>query len=157
MFINLALTSHTLETIQQILTATPATNHCTTKHISHPILTLTMTQLHSLNGLIQANLDQNLTHRVIFHHLRITAMSTLLPSDRTLKTTLDNTIHILTPPRTGSATAPHHITYTSTLTHTIASPIFSMHVLGTSQHPIALLSLPVFRVNTLDPRGHGVA
>ena len=109
MFINLALTSHTLEAIQQVLTATPATNHCTTTHISYPTLMLTMTQLYSLNGLVQANLNQNRTHLVIFHHLCIATMSTLPPGDRTLKITLDNTIHTLTPPRTGSVATPHHL------------------------------------------------
>ena len=95
MFINLVFISHTLGAIQQVLTATSATNHCTTTHI--------------LNGLIQASLNQNLKHRVIFHHLRIIAMSTLLPSDRTLKITLDNTIHTLTPPHTRSVAIPHHL------------------------------------------------
>ena len=109
MFINLALTSHTIEAIQQVLTATPVTNHCTTTHISYPTLMLTMTQLYSLNGLVQANLNQNRTHLVIFHHLCIATMSTLPPGDRTLKITLDNTIHTLTPPRTGSVATPHHL------------------------------------------------
>ena len=109
MIVNLALSPHTLEAIQQVLTARPATNHCTTTQISHPTLPLTMTQLHSLNGIIQANLNQNLTHRVLFHYLRITAMPTLLPSDRTLKITLDNAIHTLTPPRIGNMATPHHL------------------------------------------------
>ena len=107
--INLTLTARTLGAIQQILRAIPTTNQCTIKHISHPALTLTMTQLHSLNGLIEVNLDQNLSHLVIFHHLHITVMSTIIPSDITLKITLDNTIHILTLPRTGSVTTPHHL------------------------------------------------
>ena len=36
MSVDLALTSHALEAIQQFMTATPATNHCNTAHISHP-------------------------------------------------------------------------------------------------------------------------
>ena len=63
----------------------------------------------SLYRLIQANLQQYLIHRIIFHHLQFTAMSTLIPSDRTLKITLDNTIYTLTPPRTGSLDTPHHL------------------------------------------------
>ena len=62
-----------------------------------------------LDGLIKTNKDQTLSHRVIFHHLLITAMSTLLPSDRMLKITLDNAIHIMTPPCTGSVTTPYHM------------------------------------------------
>ena len=72
-------------------------------------MTLKMTQLHSLNRLIQASLDQTLSHRGLFRHLRITAMSTLIPSNRTLKITLDNDIHILTSPRTRSVTISHHL------------------------------------------------
>ena len=76
MIVELALTSHTHEAIQQILKATPAANHCTTTHIPHPTWPLTMTQLHSLNCLIQANLTQALPHRVIF----ITFISQRRPS-----------------------------------------------------------------------------
>ena len=109
MVINLALTSHPLEATQQVLTATLASHQCTTTHISHPTLPLTMTYVHSLNRLMHENLDRTISHRVIFHHLHITAMSILLPSDRTLNITLNNTIHILKPPRTGSVATSHHL------------------------------------------------
>ena len=89
MFINLSITT------------TPVSHQCTMTHISHPTMILTMRQLHSLNGFIQASLNQTLSHRFLFHQFRITVMSALIPSDRTLKITLDNTIHTLT---------PHHIT-----------------------------------------------
>ena len=36
MIINLALTSHTLEAIQQVLMTTPASRHCSVTHISPP-------------------------------------------------------------------------------------------------------------------------
>ena len=109
MLVNLALPTHTLAAIQQVLTATPISHQCTTTHVFHSTLPLTMTQVHSFNRLIQENLDRTISHRVIYHHLRVTAMSTLIPCDRTLKITLDNTIHILTPPRTGSVAIPHHL------------------------------------------------
>ena len=109
LFINLVLTTHTLEAIQHILTATPASRLCTTTHISHPTLPLTMTQLHNLNSLIQSIQDQTLSQRIIFHHIHITAMSILTLSDRTLKITLDTTIHILTPARTRSVIIPHYL------------------------------------------------
>ena len=107
--VNLILTTHTLHAIQQILIATPASRLCTTTHLSHPILPLSMTQLHKLNSDIHSLQDQNLSQRILFHHIRITAMSIITPSDRTLKLPLDNTIHTLTPPRTDNVATPHHL------------------------------------------------
>ena len=68
-----------------------------------------MTHLHKLDIIIQSIQDQTLSQRIIFHHLHFTTISTLLPSDKTLKITLNNTIHILTPHRTGSVATPHHL------------------------------------------------
>ena len=83
---------------------------CRTKaHLSHPTLPLTMTQLHKLNSDIHSLQDQTLSQRILFHHLRITAISIMTPSDRTLKITLDKTINKLTPPSTGSEATPHHL------------------------------------------------
>ena len=107
--VNLALTTHKLGLIRQVLTSTPASRQCTKTHISNPTMTLTMTHLHKLHGLVHSVQNQTLSHQVLFHHLRITAMSTLTPSDRTLKITFDNTIHTLTPPDTMSVTKPHHL------------------------------------------------
>ena len=109
MIINLALPSHDREAIQQVLTTTHTSRLCSMTHIAHPTLPLPFSQVDSLNRLIQANLEQNLTHLIIFHHLRITAMSALIPSDRTLTVTLNNTIHTLTPPRTVPVATPHHL------------------------------------------------
>ena len=109
MVVDLALTSHTTEAIQQFITAHPAAHRCTTTHISHPTWPLTLTQLHLFNGLKHSSQDQVISHPVLFHHLRITAISALTPRDRTLKITLANTIHIMTPPRTGSVATPHHL------------------------------------------------
>ena len=153
MIANLALTSHTLDSIQQILTATPTPNLFTTSHIPHLTMPLPITQLHRLHGLIQSSQDQTLSRRVLFHHFRITAMSTLIPSERTLKISLDNTIHTLTP--LAQELWPPHIIYTSISTHTVASPISSTHVLGTMRNPTASLSLPAFRVCTLHLLLHG--
>ena len=107
--INLVLTTHTLHTIQQILTATPASRLCTTINLSHPMLLLSMTQLHKLNSEIQSLQNQTLSQRILFHYLRITAISIITPSDRTLKITLDNTTHKLTPPQIGNVATPHHL------------------------------------------------
>ena len=43
----------------------------------------------------------------IFHHLRITATSPLIPRDRSLSITIDNVVHILTPAPLNGATPPH--------------------------------------------------
>ena len=104
MVVTLALPSHTLEAIQQVLTA-PGT----TSYLSHPTLPLTMTHLHLVHGLIQSSQDQPLPRQAIFHHLHITALSALVPSDRTLKLSLDTTVHTLTPPRTEHVATPHHL------------------------------------------------
>ena len=88
------------------MTATPASHHCTTTHISHPTLPHAQKQLHRFNGLIQSSQDQAISHQVLFHHLRTTALSAIIPGDRTLNITLVNTLHILTPPRTGSVAIP---------------------------------------------------
>ena len=109
MVINLALTTHTLQAIQQILIATPASRLCTTTHISHPTLPLSMTQLHKLNSDIHSIQDQSLSLRILYHHLSITAISIITPSDRTLKITIDNTTHTLTPPRKTNVAAPNHL------------------------------------------------
>ena len=123
-------------------------------HIYHPTMTLTMTQLYSLNYLIQAKLDQTLSHRVLFHHLRITAMFALISSNRTLKITLDNTIHILIPPCSTSVATPHHIHFYLN-PHDRLPYLQHIYILVTSRHTITLLSLPVFRVNALNLRVHG--
>ena len=91
------------------MTATPAPNLYTTPHISHPTLPLPLTHLHRLHSIIQSAQDQTMPHRVIFHHIHITALSALVPSDRTLKLSLDNTVHTLTPLRTGNVATPHHL------------------------------------------------
>ena len=109
LIVNIVLTSHTLEAIQQVMTATPAPNLYTTPHIAHPTLPLPLTHLHRLHRIIQSAQDQTMPHRVILHHIHITALSALVPSDRTLKLSLDNTIHTLTPPRTGNVATPHHL------------------------------------------------
>ena len=109
MVINLVPTTHTLHAIQQILIATPASRLCTTTHISHPTLPLSLTQLHKLNSDIQSIQDQPLPQRILFHHLHITAISIITPSDRTLKLTIDNTTHTLTPPHKGNVATPHHL------------------------------------------------
>ena len=98
-----------------------------------------MTQLHKLNSGIHSIQDQTLSQRILFHHLRITAISIITPNDRTLKITLDNTINTLTPPRTESVATPHHL-------HLYLNPHNRLPCLqhtcnGTEKNPTTLLSL----------------
>ena len=107
--VTLILPQSTLAEIRQVLSATPASHTCTKVHISHHSLPITMKQLHTLHGVIQSGENQNLLNRTIFHHLRITALSPLLPKDRYLHLTVDNTIHHLTTPRTTNVDPPHNL------------------------------------------------
>ena len=107
--VHLAITSHSLAAITQVLAAVPTKNHCTTLHLSHPTLPLTLTHVQHLHDIIQTSHDQPLPQRVLFHHLQITAISTLIPGDRTLKLSLDTTVHTLTPPRTDNVATQHHL------------------------------------------------
>ena len=101
--INLILTTYTQQAVQQVLTTNPSSNLCTTVHIPHPDLPFTMKSLHSLHA------RQTLNPLHIFHHLCITAASPLIPCDRTVKVTINQTTYPLTPTRATTTSAPHHI------------------------------------------------
>ena len=62
-----------------------------------------MKNLHSLHN------RTHLTILHIFHHLCITAASPLIPCDRTVKVTINQTTYPLTPTRATTTTTPHHI------------------------------------------------
>ena len=105
----LILPTSMITEIRQVLSATSVSHTCTKVHIPHHSLPLTMKQLHTLHGVIQSGENQNLLNRTIFHHLRITVLSPLLPKDRYLHLTVDNTIHHLTTPRTTNVDPPHNL------------------------------------------------
>ena len=109
MFVNLALTENTLGTIRNILATLPATHRCTNIHIPHPVMPLTTERLVNLQGSIRSGTDEQLTLALLFHHFHLTALSELIPNDRTLELTVDNAIHLLTPPRTTSVSTPRHL------------------------------------------------
>ena len=95
--INLVLSSHTKQAVQQVLAVNPSLPLCTTVHISHPALPLTMKNLHSLHDL------NHLTILHMFNHLCITTVSPLIPRDRTVYVTVHQITYPLTP------ATPHHL------------------------------------------------
>ena len=109
MTVNLVLPQRTLEEIYQVLTATPNSNDCPKVHIDHPALPITLKHLHSLHSLIYTGGDDNLFSPINFHHLRITALSPLIPRDRSLHLTIHNIIYALTPPCTTTLDTPHRL------------------------------------------------
>ena len=101
---NLVLPPHTHMEIRKILTSNPSSPLCKKIHLNHPIMPLTMKNLHSLH-------DRNtlLLLPPPFHHLRITATSPLLPRDRLLSITLNKVVHLITPPTLNGETPPHRL------------------------------------------------
>ena len=87
MFVNLALTENTLGTIRNILATLPATHRCTNIPIPHPVMPLTTERLVNLQGSIRSGTDEQLTLALLFHHFHLTALSELIPNDRTLELT----------------------------------------------------------------------
>ena len=71
--ITLVLPPHTHVEVQTVLTVNPSSPICTRIHIAHPVLPLTLKNLHSLHN------HRTLTIPTIFHHLRISATSPLIP------------------------------------------------------------------------------
>ena len=109
MSVNLALPKTTLGTIRQILIAPPATYRCAREHISHLAMFITKERLVTLQGVIRSGTDEPLSITLLYHHFRLTAMSELISDDRKLEPTVDNAIHILTPPQTTNVATPHHL------------------------------------------------
>ena len=103
-----------------------------------------MTHLHLVHGLIQSSQDQPLPRQAIFHHLHITALSALVPSDRTLQLSIDTTVHTLTPPRTEHVATQHHLHLY--LNPHGRQPYLQHTCVGTDQTPYTLIittSLPI--------------
>ena len=101
--INLVLSSHNRQAVQQVLANIPSSNLCTTVHISYPDLPLTMKNLHSLHD------RTPLTILHTFHHICITAASPLLPCDMTVYVTVNQITYPLTPTRAANTATPNHL------------------------------------------------
>ena len=108
MSVNLALPTTTLGAIRQILTAPLAMHICAREHIPHPAIPITKERLVALQGIIRSGTDEPLSNTLLYHHFRLSAMFELIPDDRILELTVDNTIHIMSPPRTTNVTTPYH-------------------------------------------------
>ena len=90
--INLILPPHAHVELQKVFTVNLSSNLCTMIHIAHPDIPITMKDLHSLHS------HKIIFNSTIFHHLRITAISTLISHDRTMYVTADQIAYPLTSP-----------------------------------------------------------
>ena len=90
--INLILPPHAHVELQKVFTVNLSSNLCTMIHIAHPNMPITMKDLHSLHS------HKTISISTIFHHLRITAISTLISHDRTMYVTADQIAYPLTSP-----------------------------------------------------------
>ena len=93
MTVNLVLPQRSLEKTHLVLTATSKSNICSKVHTPHPEMSIIMKQLHTLQGLIKLVEHQLLPNQIILHRLRLTAVSPLIPRDRSLHLTMDNVIY----------------------------------------------------------------
>ena len=107
--LNLILSQHTLQEIHQVLITTPDSNTCSKVHICHPVLPITIKHLHTLQRTIHSEQYHNIFNRTLFYHLRITALSLLVPRDRLLYITIDNIIYALTSTGTTNVDTPHRL------------------------------------------------
>ena len=105
----LSFTTHMLGDIRQALTITPKSNNCTNVQISYPTMPLLTKHIHKLQGVIRSGMNHIFSHKTLFHHLHITAMSPLIPRDRSLHITFNTITHALTPPGAASDTIPHRL------------------------------------------------
>ena len=65
-------------------------------YVHRPTLPIQLSHLMKLEEYMKPTNYHHLSYRVIYHHLLISARSPLIPRDRCLTITLDNTVHNLT-------------------------------------------------------------
>ena len=107
--LDLTLHQHDTNEIAAMIARSTTTNG-THVHLSHPHMPLTMDHLLRLYLTLQPHSIHHLPLRVIYHHLHISARAPLIPRDRFLNLTIDNTIHTMTPNDThNSSTRLHYI------------------------------------------------
>ena len=94
----LDLTPHQHDTneIAVVIARSTAANSAHVR-LSHPHMPLTMCHLLRLHLTLQPNDTHHLPLQVIYHHMHISARAPLIPRDRFLNLTIDNTIHTITP------------------------------------------------------------
>ena len=66
-------------------------------HLSYLHMPLTLRHIRRLHITLRPYDTNHLSLRVLYHHLLISARSPLIPQDRYLSITMDNTIHTMTP------------------------------------------------------------
>ena len=70
---------------------------------------LTMEHILKLQDIISSETDDTLCHKVIYHHLSLTAISPLIPRDRSLYITLNTTTYTMTPTSSTPDAPPHRL------------------------------------------------
>ena len=80
------------------------TRNDTTVYITHPTMTLTIKHLIILQ---HTGEHHHISHRIIYHYLRISTQLILISHDRSMIITIDNTIFTLTPRETNTTATQH--------------------------------------------------
>ena len=96
--------------------ARPTADNSTQVHLFHPHMPLTLNHLRCLRNTLRPSVTHLLPLRVLYCHLLISASSPLIPRDRYLSLTMDNTIHTMTP-TTHTIRPPHYFFSISSSTH----------------------------------------
>ena len=78
-------------------------------YIHHPTIPLKLKHLMKLRHILHQENHHRISHRVIYHPLRVSTQSTIIPWDRSLNITLNNTIYTLTPRNTETTLTYHTI------------------------------------------------
>ena len=93
--IDLTLHPHATNEIAAVFARSTAANSAQV-HLSHPHIPITIGHLRRLHLTLQPNDTHHLPLRVIYHHMNISARAPLIPRDRYISITMDNTIHTMT-------------------------------------------------------------
>ena len=130
-------------------------------HLSHPHIPPTLHHLRRLRSTLHPAISNHLPLRVLYHHLFISTRSSLIPRNRHLSITMDNTIHTMTPNDTHDpSTRLHYIhlflnpsTGFPHLSYTFNGPLSANPPLS-SQQLTTTTSLPSSLPSTKRPRQH---
>ena len=94
--INLTLHPHADSEIDMVF-ARSTTDNSAQVHLSHSHIPLIVHHLRRLSSTLRPAVSHHLPLRVLYHHLLISARSSLIPRDRNLSITMYNNIHTMTP------------------------------------------------------------
>ena len=96
--IDLTLTVHIITVIEVVFLVDKPTHTTVHVHIAHAAMPLNIRHQENLRAWINPSNNTPISHRIIYHHLLISASSPLVPRDRSLSLPIDISIHSLTPP-----------------------------------------------------------